>query len=84
MRAKGEEWSANHMLELLAMVEGLCQEYAMSRMNGELQRLKMAMKAEKNSVEHGALWSQKENVAQSIRGGNGELWFAEHVPKQKG
>ena len=82
MRAKGEEWSANHMLELIALVEGLSQVHAMSRLHGESQRLKMLMAAEQNSVEHGALWSMRENIEQALRGGNGELWFADHVPNK--
>jgi len=81
MREKGEEWSANHMLELLAIVEGLNQDLGMSAMRGELHHLKQLMAAEQCSVEHGALWSRCENVRQSLRGGAGELFFKDHDPR---
>ena len=80
MRAKGEEHSADHMLELLAMIENMGPSEAMRELHRELEFLEGEMWAEKNSVEHGVLWSNKLNVEQSIRGGNGELWFADHVP----
>ena len=83
MREKGETHSADHMLSLLAMIEGLSQEFAMNMMRDELHRLKLMMRAENDSVAHGVLWSNMLNVEQSMRGGNGELWFADHVPGEK-
>ena len=84
MREKGEEWSANHMLELLEIIEGLNQDLAMSAMRGELHHINQLMAEEQNSVAHGALWSQKENVAQALRGGAGELFFKDHDPRNNG
>ena len=80
MRKKGEEFSADHMAGLLDQIENMGQSEAMRFMHRELEFLDNAMKVEQCSVEHGVLWSNKLNVEQSIRGGNGELWFADHVP----
>lgn len=81
MREKGEEFSADHMAEMLEMIENMGQSEAMRFMQRELEFLESAMKACKDSVEHGALWTKKLNVQQSLRGGNGELFFANHDPR---
>ena len=73
MRAKGEEFSADHMLELQAMVEGMDQAEAMLRMRVESKRLALMMKEAESGVEHGVFWTQKLNVDQALRGGNGKL-----------
>ena len=77
MRAKDETHSADHMLELLAMIEGMTQEEGMAIMQRELERISEQMKAEMrefgHSVNHGLLWTRRLNVEQALKGGNGFL-----------
>ena len=79
MDRKGEEFSANHTRELLAMVEGMSQEEGMARMEKELEFLKHAMKLEMrehgNTVNHGTLWTKMLNVEQALKAGAGKLFW---------
>ncbi len=86
MREKGEEFNADHMLELLAMVEGQSQEEGMATVQAEAERLAAAMKTEMSEVGfsalHGELWTKRLNAEQAVRGGNGELFFNNHDPRE--
>jgi len=86
-RAKGETFAANHLFELLGRIRGLTQEEGMQIMTDELVVLQSEMRKEHrlngHSPRHGELWHKLVNVEQAIRGGNGELYFAGHVPKKK-
>jgi len=86
-RAKGEEYTANHRLELLAMIEGLSQSEGMELMRKELAVLKSGMELEYRehgySIAHGAMWTKMLNVEQALQGGAGKLFFKDYDPREK-
>lgn len=74
MEEKGETWSAEHMRSLGRLVEEMTHIEAIEALESLVVATTSQMKAVgTQAIEHGTLWSQRENIEQALRAGKGEL-----------